>query len=55
LDNFNTPAAFKAEDENLIVSLAQQVALSLEIRRPGPCHDGTRRPIAGPQRCRPLP
>jgi PAS domain S-box-containing protein len=30
LDNFNTPAAFKAEDENLMVSLAQQVALSLE-------------------------
>ncbi len=30
LDNFNTPAAFKVEDENLMVSLAQQVALSLE-------------------------
>ena len=30
LDNFNTPSAFKVEDENLMVSLAQQVALSLE-------------------------
>ena len=30
LDNFNTPAAFKADDETLLVSLAQQVALSLE-------------------------
>ncbi len=30
LDNFNTPAAFKAGDETLLVSLAQQVALSLE-------------------------
>ncbi|MEW5942042.1 MAG: GAF domain-containing protein, partial [Chloroflexota bacterium] len=30
LDNFNTSAAFKAEDETLLVSLAQQVALSLE-------------------------
>jgi len=30
LDNFNTPAAFSAEDENLIVSLSQQVALSIE-------------------------
>jgi GAF domain-containing protein len=30
LDNFNTPAAFKAEDEVLLSSLAQQVALSLE-------------------------
>jgi len=30
LDNFNTQAAFKAEDETLLVSLAQQVALSLE-------------------------
>ena len=30
LDNFNTPSAFNAEDENLIVSLSQQVALSLE-------------------------
>jgi PAS domain S-box-containing protein len=30
LDNFNTPAAFRAEDETLLLSLAQQVALSLE-------------------------
>ncbi|HUH96151.1 MAG TPA: GAF domain-containing protein, partial [Anaerolineales bacterium] len=30
LDNFNTPAAFQPEDENLMISLAQQVALSLE-------------------------
>ncbi len=30
LDNFNTPAAFKPEDETLLVSLSQQVALSLE-------------------------
>ena len=30
LDNFNTPAAFKPEDETLLLSLAQQVALSLE-------------------------
>ena len=30
LDNFNTPSAFKPEDENLILSLSQQVALSLE-------------------------
>ncbi len=30
LDNFNTPSAFKPEDEALVVSLAQQVALSLE-------------------------
>ena len=30
LDNFNTPAAFKAGDETLLVSLSQQVALSLE-------------------------
>jgi GAF domain-containing protein/nitrogen-specific signal transduction histidine kinase len=30
LDNFNTVAAFKAEDEALLLSLAQQVALSLE-------------------------
>jgi len=30
LDNFNTPAAFKPDDETLLVSLAQQVALSLE-------------------------
>jgi GAF domain-containing protein/nitrogen-specific signal transduction histidine kinase len=30
LDNFNTPSAFKPEDENLIMSLSQQVALSLE-------------------------
>ncbi|HEX2698295.1 MAG TPA: GAF domain-containing protein, partial [Anaerolineales bacterium] len=29
-DNFNTPGAFKPEDEALILSLAQQVALSLE-------------------------
>ncbi len=30
LDNFNTPAAFRADDENLLLSLTQQVALSLE-------------------------
>ncbi len=30
LDNFNTPAAFRPEDEALMVSLSQQVALSLE-------------------------
>jgi len=30
LDNFNTPAAFKPGDETLLISLAQQVALSLE-------------------------
>ncbi len=30
LDNFNTPAAFSPDDEALLVSLSQQVALSLE-------------------------
>jgi len=30
LDNFNTPSAFNTEDENLMLSLSQQVALSLE-------------------------
>ena len=30
LDNFNTPAAFQAVDEAILVSLNQQVALSLE-------------------------
>jgi len=30
LDNFNTPAAFREEDETLILSLAQQVGLSLQ-------------------------
>ena len=30
LDNFNTPAAFTSEDETLLLSLTQQVALSLE-------------------------
>lgn len=30
LDNFNTPAAFKIQDEALLLSLTQQVALSLE-------------------------
>jgi PAS domain S-box-containing protein len=30
LDNFNTPAAFRPEDEALMVSLSQQAALSLE-------------------------
>ncbi|HEX8992372.1 MAG TPA: GAF domain-containing protein [Anaerolineales bacterium] len=30
LDNFNTPAAFRPEDEALMLSLSQQVALSLE-------------------------
>ena len=33
LDNFNTTAAFKPEDEALLVSLAQQVALSLDNLR----------------------
>ena len=30
LDNFNTPAAFTSEDETLLLSLAQQVGLSLQ-------------------------
>jgi PAS domain S-box-containing protein len=30
LDNFNTPAAFRPDDEALLLSLTQQVALSLE-------------------------
>ena len=30
LDNFNTPSAFRPEDEALLLSLAQQVALSLD-------------------------
>ncbi len=30
LDNFNTPAAFREDDEALLLSLTQQVALSLE-------------------------
>ncbi|MBL8077859.1 MAG: GAF domain-containing protein [Anaerolineales bacterium] len=30
LDNFNTTSAFRPDDESLLVSLAQQVALSLE-------------------------
>ena len=30
LDNFNTPAAFKPDNETLLLSLSQQVALSLE-------------------------
>jgi PAS domain S-box-containing protein len=30
LDNFNTPAAFTAEDEALLLSLSQQVGLSLQ-------------------------
>ncbi len=30
LDNFNTPSAFNVEDENLLLSLTQQVALALE-------------------------
>ncbi|NWG35393.1 MAG: GAF domain-containing protein [Chloroflexi bacterium] len=30
LDNFNTPAAFREEDEALLLSLAQQVGLSLQ-------------------------
>lgn len=33
LDNFNTSSAFKPEDEALLVSLAQQVALSLDNLR----------------------
>ena len=30
LDNFNTPAAFKEDDETLLLSLSQQVGLSLQ-------------------------
>jgi GAF domain-containing protein len=30
LDNFNTPAAFTPEDETLLLSLSQQVGLSLQ-------------------------
>ncbi|MGE5373583.1 MAG: GAF domain-containing protein, partial [Bacteroidota bacterium] len=30
LDNFNTPAAFTAEDETLLLSLSQQVGLSMQ-------------------------
>ncbi len=30
LDNFNAPASFKLEDETLLLSLSQQVALSIE-------------------------
>jgi GAF domain-containing protein len=30
LDNFNTPAAFREEDETLLLSLSQQVGLSLQ-------------------------
>lgn len=30
LDNFNTPAAFQADDEAILLSLTQQVALSLD-------------------------
>ncbi len=30
LDNFNTPAAFTLEDETLLLSLSQQVGLSLQ-------------------------
>jgi GAF domain-containing protein/nitrogen-specific signal transduction histidine kinase len=30
LDNFNTPSAFRSDDEALLLSLTQQVALSLE-------------------------
>ncbi len=33
LDNFNTPAAFSAEDEALVSSLVQQTALTLENAR----------------------
>jgi GAF domain-containing protein len=33
LDNFNTTGAFSQEDENLLLSLTQQVALSLENTR----------------------
>ncbi|MFN3492479.1 MAG: GAF domain-containing protein, partial [Anaerolineales bacterium] len=33
LDNFNTTSAFKSEDEALLISLAQQVALSLDNLR----------------------
>lgn len=33
LDNFNTSSAFKTEDEALLISLAQQVALSLDNLR----------------------
>lgn len=33
LDNFNTSGAFRAEDETLLISLSQQVALSLDNLR----------------------
>lgn len=33
LDNFNTTGAFRAEDETLLISLSQQVALSLDNLR----------------------
>lgn len=33
LDNFNATAAFRAEDETLLISLSQQVALSLDNMR----------------------
>lgn len=33
LDNFNTTAAFRADDETLLISLSQQVALSLDNMR----------------------
>jgi PAS domain S-box-containing protein len=33
LDNFNTPAAFRPDDEAILLSLTQQVALSLENLR----------------------
>ncbi len=33
LDNFNTPAAFRPDDETLIISLSQQVALALDNMR----------------------
>ena len=47
LDNFNTTGAFRPEDEALMVSLSQQVALSLENVRLGACQDRTRRSTAG--------
>ena len=44
LDNFNTPAAFTPEDETLLLSLSQQVGLSLQNVRLVQHHPGTREP-----------
>ena len=49
LDNFNTPSAFKPEDEKLI-TVALPTSGALARKRPlDACHDRTRRPIASPQ------